>query len=130
MGGIPGSRWLPPFKKKNGASFWVLINPYRKKKLGETRYQLPPTGHKNVWPTVDFQGMERKGRFTKSRLCRNWVVVVKVSPSWQKMQLDVSSASGKTQIWGWSDEKNQWHISNKRAQREKDGWLLDVSKKV
>ena len=105
---------------KNAGSFWVLINPYRNTKMGETRYQLPPTGQKNVWPGGLFGGWKGKGSFTKSRLGRNWVVVVKVSPSWQKMQLDVSSASGKTQIRGWSGDKNQWHVSNKRAQKEKD----------
>ena len=31
---------------------------------------------------------------TRQELCRNWVVVVKVSPSWRKMQRDVSFASG------------------------------------
>ena len=48
---------------QKGGSFWVLINPYVIQKNGETRCQLPPTGLQNVWPTVDFQGDGKEGKF-------------------------------------------------------------------
>ena len=74
--------------------------------------------------------MEREGKFHKKsplqELGRGSQGVAKLAKDAAGREFCV----WETQIRGWSGDKNQWHVSNKRAQKEKDGWLLDVSKKV